>query len=243
MNKIIAPIVGAVLGVVALGWVSYDFKKDVMNASVQIGEFCSGVVIPDPFEDDGIQLTVLTAKHCVSDIAPRTDIPVTYRIEEDGYVIDKVTVSFRTKAFSDTSDLALLQSNGVFPVDLVYDIISDYDVDQGDGVYAIGYPLGGSQVITSGYAGAIDDLTKEGPGIVRRSSTVVTGGNSGGGLFYIDALGRYRLVGVCSVAFGTRNGQSSHITGWVPWKDIIEFLEGKTAVIVVPGEVDAKKAA
>ena len=242
--KYLPTIVGAVLGVGVLLLFSgnYNGKQDAIDASIQLGDFCSATVIDDPDLSDGEQATILTAKHCVKDKALGALFDVTTKKYDHGYTILEQTFKFGLMSMSKDADLAILQTYStefwIKPIQ-----VSAYDLDIGDIVYAIGYPLGLQQTITQGFAGPIMkvpdiDTTS---GEFRRSTAIITNGNSGGGVFR-EENGTWRLVGVVSIGLG-KPGVGTFMTGLVPWKEIDAYLKSLEGVLSTDKDIRAHEDA
>lgn len=243
--KYLPTIVGAVLGVGVLLLFSgnYNGKQDAIDASIQLGDFCSATVIDDPDLSDGVQSTILTAKHCVKNKALGELFDVTLKKYDHGYTILEQTFKFELMSMSKESDLAILQTYStefwVKPIQ-----VSAYDLDIGDVVYGIGYPLGLTQTITQGFAGPIEIIPNDADSEsddYRRSTALITNGNSGGGLFR-DENGTWRLTGVCSISYASPNA-TAFITGWVPFTEIKSYLDSLEGVLSKDKDIRAHEDA
>lgn len=189
--------------------------KQAAMTSVQLTKdgkgFCSGTLIDDP-TGKGLK-SVLTAKHCVESVGEVITIP---------YL--GTNYDFTVEHVSGLSDLALLQTKAFFGASSAQLAEAIYQEE----AIAIGYPLGASQTITSGFVGAID--TQRGFSSVSkstaflRSTTVIAPGSSGGGL-YQNFGGEYRLVGVATGI----HSQYFFVTYWTPYEEIKAFLEDLNA--------------
>lgn len=192
---------------------SPDIKKSASTV-VQLTEggrgFCSGTLIDDPDLRDGNQKTVLTAKHCVKEVGQVIKIPYL------GSYYD-----FVVKSMSEDSDLAILQTDSMFGAPSAKISMSAHYREK---AWAIGYPLGLSQVISEGYLGAIDvqdgfkDVSKS--GAFQRASVLIAPGSSGGALFQL-VDNEYQLIGVATGI----NMKYFFVTYWTPIEEINSFLK------------------
>lgn len=192
---------------------SPDLKK-AASTVVQLTEdgkgFCSGTLIDDPDLRDGNQKTVLTAKHCVKEVGQVIKVPYL------GSYYD-----FVVKSMSEDSDLAILQTDSMFGAPSAKISTSAHYQEK---AWAIGYPLGLSQVISEGYLGAIDvqdgfkDVSKS--GAFQRASVLIAPGSSGGALFQLVG-DEYQLVGVATGI----NMKYFFVTYWSPIEEINSFLK------------------
>lgn len=232
-------VLGVVATFVALGVFNiafndlYNVKRNHLqratDAVVHIfpGEgVCSGVYIDDPVTSDGIQTTILTAKHCIRGLSPGQKVYAAIDEYVLGRDLNPETKPFDVLTVSKNSDLAILQTktwvrNG--PVSVLAD-----HVDVGGRVYAVGYPLNVGLMVTEGNVWNLELVPREVAPVpptdsneFRLASIMVSPGNSGGPLYTLNA-GRYEIVGVASMIVG--NPAGSHIAFYTDLEDIREFL-------------------
>jgi hypothetical protein len=219
----------AVIGVGTYAATTYPVPSEsldtAIHASVQLEDYCSGTVIEDPDPSDGIQFTVLTAKHCMGeeDVIGKVlhvHVPnVIGQIYEQGSSVPVII-----KDISTDSDLVLLQGMNpktdpeITPMH-VYGGIPQI----GQASYAIGYPRAESLTVSYGLLGyviengGLGDLSKS--NLWQKSTNAVQGGSSGGGLFIETASG-YELVGC--LTWGYRGDEGAAY--WTPVDEIRAFL-------------------
>ncbi len=199
--------------------------NDATAAAVQIYSgkgVCSGTYIDDPILSDGVQTTILTAKHCI-------ESELIFAAVDDyvlGRDLDPETKPFHVQSVSKDSDLALLQSNDwvrTGPTALIYDGV----VSTGTPAYAVGYPLGVGLMVSEGTfwnliiipVGALSgpDQNNE----FRLVNAMVSPGNSGGGVYVLTSRG-YELAGSATAIIG--NPAGSHISLWTDVSEIKSYL-------------------
>ncbi len=206
-----------------------NMPQNFSASTVQLGHFCSGTVIADPNGQN--KPTVLTAKHCVVNLATGEVedkvVPITLKTyDEKGRTIAEDAINFTVIRVSDKSDLALLQSDSSLFNLPVMDIFSG-SLRTGDSVFAVGYPSGSVLTITGGFVGPIElvpafsIVSKDQE--FRRSTTMISPGSSGGSLVMQTEDGP-RLVGVCTGV----NLMIPFMTYWTPIEEIREFLKGQS---------------
>lgn len=220
-------ITGGIYGAITTSNVEEANKpQNFVSSTVQLGHFCSGTVIADP-NGQG-KPTVLTAKHCVVNLATGEVedkvVPITLKTyDEKGRTIAEDAINFTVIRVSDKSDLALLQSDSSLFNLPVMDIFSG-SLHTGDSVFAVGYPSGSVLTVTGGYLGPIElvpafsivSKDKE----FRRSTTMISPGSSGGSLIMQTEDGP-KLVGVCTGV----NLMIPFMTYWTPIEEIRAFLQ------------------
>lgn len=229
-------VVIAFLTLLVVGLVSYfiPFPKDKFNLSpltsavVHLipGEgHCTGWYIDDPVTSDGVQTTIMTAKHCTRGMGP--DGFVWARM--DDYVLGRDLNAeikpFNIFAVSKDSDLMLLQSKDWERDGTVLKLADSVDI--GGRVYAVGYPLGTTLMVSEGSIWNLE-LIPRGPNLpiadtdsneFRAVSVMVSPGNSGGPLLNAQN----EVVGNASLIIGTQTG--SHISFYTDLEDIRAFLK------------------
>ncbi|MGD9682623.1 MAG: trypsin-like peptidase domain-containing protein [Candidatus Obscuribacterales bacterium] len=216
-DRIVFGILGAAVAVglasCVLDYQSQTTAEDLKKSAVQIGEFCSGTVIPDYDLSDGNQATVLTAAHCVKDDQPDYVVKVD---TEEGVV----EYLFRLKNVNRTDDLAILQTDSeTFSSNTMMAEIGG-TFDYGEQVHAVTFPGNWGEIYSVGYAsGVVLDPTvywMENP-MIQKATLQIYGGSSGGG------------------AYGWDNG-----VGYVLKGVTIGGIPGTTYAVLVPGETIQK---
>lgn len=233
-NLIFGGFAAAVAGVVLLAsqFSQYNIPTksfdQLREASVMIKTdhgSCSGTLIEDPFKDDGIQTTILTAAHCgvVGD---------TVTIKEWSLIGNRKilgeTIEFKAVARSTETDVMIFQSDS--PALLPSVPIYGGTVSFGDRIFISGYGQGLPQDLTFGYAGFIEESC---PFVRRmgwsscdflRVSNFISPGNSGSGVWKETEEG-YVLVGVVSNGYISRFETSSRFSYAVTIDNLRSFIE------------------
>lgn len=231
MNKVTGSILGlagaAVVGSITLLPLSNTTSlQDALHASVQLENYCSATVIPDPNKEDGVQLTAITAKHCLDKnqgIGTVLTINIPTIVGNDYGKLTPVKVII--KDVSKESDLVLLQgmspeSDPKIPAISVYGGLPT----TGTWAYAFGYPRAESLTVSPGLLnyvvtdGSFPGLSLS--GLWQKSTNATQGGSSGGGLM-IETDNGFELVGVLTWGYRTDEGAAY----WTPVSEIRKFLE------------------
>lgn len=226
MNKLATSFAATAL---AIGAFSYaDFPSTMIDPSVQIGNFCSGTVIADPYLHDGIQKTILTARHCVQ--AVNDVIPITVPSYVDMKLSSEITYEFKVAFISKDSDLAILQFFGEQKgFDLPEASIYEGDLEFSMKTWLVGFPLGLPKIVTEGYLGWINKI----PELHSMSKSTefqsfainLMGGSSGGGLFVKDDVGRYQLIGTVSAGIMNMYSVSTPWGSATPLTELRVFIK------------------
>lgn len=201
-------------------------RQDIIEASVQIGNYCSGTVIEDPNLADGEQVTVITAKHCTSSKAKIGDTVVVNvdvvdpKSDWDNPVRLTKPYVFRIVDLGGKGiDLALLQMTDmnkakewtIKPVK-----IASKPLFEGEHVTVIGYPRGQFKAVTEGFASIPFDVGYD-FGVIQVVAALMSPGNSGGGLFNDNN----ELVGVMVIGYSST---FDYLTGATPFNKLKAFL-------------------
>ena len=221
-------LIGTLLALtVILGLGAYTVRADevlrtqAVNHVYKIisnGAICSATAIklPAPAENAN---TFLTAKHCINPENPvgkLIDETVTENSESSTYYDFKVVMVSRS------SDLVglVVPSEDFHPQKAT--IADTQKAMEGDEVFSVGYPLGGSRTVTVGLLGQkersvqpMGDLK-----VMQRASTQIDKGMSGGPLYQKTDKG-YEIIGVASTKAGGNNFMNSFVT----LTDIKNFIE------------------
>lgn len=220
--------IGTALALVTiLGVGCYEAKADevlrtqAVNPVYKIisnGAVCSATAIklPAPAENAN---TFLTAKHCINPENPvgkLIDETVTENSESSNYY------DFKVVMVSKSSDLIglVVPSEDFHPQKAI--IADTQKAMEGDEVFSVGYPLGGSRTVTVGLLGQkersvqpMGDLK-----VMQRASTQIDKGMSGGPLYQKTEKG-YEIIGVAS----TKSGGNNFMNSFVTLVDIKNFIE------------------
>lgn len=196
-------------------------RQDMIDASVQIGNYCSGTVIEDPNPKDGEQVTIITAKHCVKAIGEKVIINVNFAdpLSTEPIRTVKPFVFRVVDMGGEGIDLALLQMtdlNQVKDWKVKPASIAHRPVYEGEKVTVIGYPRGLYRVITEGFASLPFDIGYD-FGVVQVMGVLISPGNSGGGVFNEEN----ELVGVTTLAYGR---SFDYLSGATLYSEIKTFL-------------------
>lgn len=228
MNKI-----ATTLGAAAFGLAAYsqaDFPSTMIDPSVQVSDFCSGTVIADPYVQDGIQKTILTARHCVQKVGDV--IPITVPSYVDMRLSSTITYDFKVAYISKDSDLAVLQLFGQQKgFNLPEASIYEGDLEFGQKAWIVGYPLGLPKLVTEGYLGWIKKISElhsmSKSTEFQQFAINLMGGSSGGGVFIQNDLGQYDLVGTVSAGIMNMYSVST------PWGSAVPLEELRTFILRV----------
>jgi len=215
-------IAGVAVALYAFNSDASPLKEQAIDPVVKINANCSAVAIDLPQSGNFL----LTARHCVKN-GSETDREGYFSLEEyDGAKL--VTTSnhfFEVERTSFNRDLALLKMRDEKVKLTKAKIATEQLVEEGDNVWATGYPLGWTRTITPGLyngeqvlPGSVLEVSGEDLAFTR-ASPAIAGGNSGGGLFQ-ENKGNYELIGITSMGVKSY----SHISLFVPLRDIREFL-------------------
>jgi len=208
-----------------------NIKDQVIAASVQIGDYCSGTVIEsDDTDGDGIYTTkVLTAKHCFMNqeeteyLPVGTTIPVYLPIYDDGVRQDTPSYAFFIDKYSD-GDLALLvmhNSNVQFKsVPVATKEVLEH-LHFGDQVMNISFPGIIEQFYNEGFLG--HKMKGFGDRIYQSADITIMQGSSGSSLVAIYNGTPY-VIGVLTSGIFGKNELESYITQWSTTEDIIDFV-------------------
>lgn len=220
MKKLLMAAMAALIAVPAM---ASQIKTEIIEPVVKINDNCSAVHIELPRPGDFF----LTAKHCVNG-----DKEGYFSVERrDGVkLIETKNAYFEVVQTSGPRDLALLKMREDTKLPKA-SIAEEILVDEGDQVWAVGYPLAWTRTITEGLYNGTQVLpgkmmrTSEDIEYIR-SSPPIAGGNSGGGLFQKNTeTNKFELIGVTSMGVQAY----PHISLWVPLKDVREFLALKVS--------------
>lgn len=184
---------------------------EVLTPSVQIGgmdsrRHCSGTLVhSDRHEESGEVITlVLTAKHCAEQVRDRLQvhIPRYDGVEVKGWDSYNATVAV-AYAGHDISILRLDDNDRLF-TQLATIAPEDVVLREAEAVLVAGYPHALDRTVTDGRLQGLERVqfpTKSWTPYYR-STPAVVGGNSGGGLYRLNAQGHYELIGVVSMGVG-----------------------------------------
>lgn len=178
----------AALIVLTLGYViateeTLNKKSQMLDPVVQINKNCSAVVISS---EEGKGSFLITADHCVTGAK---EFKINIKGYFNGFVSEEPT--FKVVAQDPKNDLAVIHTD---VYGLRYALIATQKPTEGDQVWTVGFPLGLNKKLSTGFYG--QDVVVGGMNH-QEASSLIAGGNSGGGLFVVED-GVYKLVGVTS---------------------------------------------
>lgn len=202
-----------------------DPSKLVKNlgATVQINGNCSGTVIisrRDPKSGE-VTTSILTAKHCVSDVPDRISKISVPSYDRSNRLTSNKVYQARVLGQWFKGDLSVLQ---LVDKDTLFENVAELapatqTIPMGADTYTLGYPAGLSLTITEGTFGARESIpfpTASKDTEYFRATPAITGGNSGGALYY-----DHKLVGVTSVGHKSAN----QVGFYVPIDQIHDYLK------------------
>lgn len=214
--------------VFALPASAFDLDKmrnQVLYMTAQLNGNCSATLVYSNRDlKSGEVLTVfLTAKHCVDsgqDALHYIDIPV----YQNGRVVKRDRYTAKVKGNHYKHDLALvelLDKHTFFETTAKISMNKEVPA-MGTPVITVGYPLGLQLTVTQGLFGSLEsvDFPKTNTEYYRATPDIV-GGNSGGGMYAVNASGDYELIAVAAAGHQVHN----HIGLYVPTYAIHEFLK------------------
>jgi S1-C subfamily serine protease len=243
----LSPAVAAFLCLAAL---AADVNLDAVDAqilapTVQLNRNCSGQVVYSKRDEKTGKVTtyVLTAKHCIEDVKgtrQTVNVPVyadSVVVKWDAYFADIVGASYRR----DLALLKLTDANTILPTAKVAK--ADTKPRMGEPTITAGYPaalellmvegrFGGKSLVPFNFSHGNEEVH------YFRATATIAGGNSGGGLYRLNA-GTYELIGVTDAIYG---GQS-FMGFYVPVDEIARFLTETDAVAFPKPAVTAATAA
>lgn len=230
MSKLLHWVTALSLAAFAVGTFSLNLnaemsRRNMIEASVQVADYCSGTVVEAEAKDPEAKTVVLTAAHCVEKVGDIIPIYIPVH-DETGRVVDTKVYLFTVDKISGVSDLALLSTKADLKIDPVE--VSDGFGSFGEDITIMGYPLGGTLSLVHGILGYVDNKKTD----ISASDDWQKGygdifpGNSGGGVFVQDALGNYTLIGTVSMVLKTPMEAGGSIDYFVPVNEIRSFLDG-----------------
>ncbi len=161
----------------------------------------------------------LTAKHCIN-----PEHPIGKLIEEE--ITDKSEwtryYDYKVVMISPSSDLAGIRVDDPSLKTQKAVVADTQGAVEGDQVFSVGYPLGESRVVSTGFLGQkersfhpLGDIK-----VMQRASTLLDKGMSGGPLYQKTDKG-YEIIGVASLKANSNDFMSSFVT----LTDIKNFVE------------------
>lgn len=193
MRKFVAKIFGASLALLPIAAMAVvyslvdglDKQSQLLEPSVQINKNCSATVI---LSDKKVGTWLVTAQHCVNG---KSSGVINYATTVMNGVTLKADIPYKVIDEDVKNDLALIHTTTVgFKVAQV----ATEKPAEGQEVWTVGYPLSLPRQLSTGFYGLnvlVGEMDHQ------RASSLIAGGNSGGGLFVIEN-GVYKLVGVTS---------------------------------------------
>lgn len=184
--KTLFGLVGGLLlfaGIMFTGITPLDVKSQMLDPVVQINKNCSATVVSSTPEHGSF---LITADHCVSGAKK---FKINIKANFSGF--NSVEPDFDVVATDPVNDLAIIHTQAY---GLTYALIATQKPTEGDQTWTVGFPLGLARLLSTGFYGTDEVI---GPMNHQSSSSLIAGGNSGGGLFVVED-GAYKLVGVTS---------------------------------------------
>lgn len=223
-------IIGTALALVTiLGVGCYEAKADevlrtqAVNPVYKIisnGAVCSATAIKIKDVPENVN-SFLTAKHCINPEHPVGKL-VVETVTEDSESVKYY--DYKVVATSKSSDLAgiIIDTTVLLPHTQKAVVADTQTVMEGDEVFSVGYPLGGSRTVTTGLLGQKErGLQPTGDiKVMQRASTLLDKGMSGGPLYQKTTKG-YEIIGVAS----TKVGDNDFMNSFVTLIDIKNFIE------------------
>lgn len=240
LRKFVGALIGAyVAGTVLLGHANADsldidkLAAQVRSPSVQLllpdGSCSATIVASKRDEKSGDVLTyILTAEHCVVD-KPMVSYSVRMPLwqDESSTAATMARAKVVKQGSVDGHDMAILKLDDTKTsyAAQVAKIGYNAKLKLGEMVYTGGYPLGREFTVSEGRFSSIEEYNFSDNGIplqFTRANAPISPGNSGGGLFHINAAGDFELVGVADRAAGS---PTSTFGLWATAKDVTDFLQ------------------
>ena len=236
LNYLVGGLAGVSVGLLGYDAITnnpptpYEFQE-LERGTVKlkmIDGVCSGTVIKDPDWTDGVQDTILTAKHCVKKIGEVIKILI-QNFNEEGRPTSVDTYEFVVTEMSTKSDLAILQAPENAKFEAATDEIRIYNGPAplyGTDVWGCGFPLGYGEVIVEGTLGYLEFITTgwTASDIYQRAVMSMAPGMSGGGVF-IEIDGQFYLYGTVTGGF-----QGTDYAMLMPNNEVNEFIAEVAAV-------------
>lgn len=183
----VAPMVvglGLITAILYTDHSGLDKQSQMLQPTLQLNENCSATVV---VSDEAVGTYLITANHCVK--GAQTGV-INYAADVLGNNAI-VNIKYTTVDLDPINDLALIKTTTVGFA--VAQVATEKPVE-GQEAWTAGYPLGLPRMLSAGFYGLnmlIGEMDHQ------RASSLIAGGNSGGGLFVIED-GVYKLVGVTS---------------------------------------------
>jgi len=203
---------------------SSSIKEQVIAASVQIDDYCSGTIIQsDDIDGDGVYVNkILTAKHCFTTVGGYenigTAIPIHHFSYIDGVRQDDTPLIFFIEKYND-GDLALLTmySTTQLPsIPIATQSVED-SLEFGEDVLNVSFPGIIEQFYREGFLGHIN---LDG---WQTADLSVMGGSSGSSLV-TSRRGTPFVIGVLRSMIANDYMLEGSITQWSSAQDIIDFI-------------------
>lgn len=202
------------------------FKDQMLAPLVKINQDCSASIISSEKNADGkVTTQLLTAKHCVTD----EGVVNIEMFDDDGLLVESRNVWFDKDRVDYRADLGLLtlrDKTNVYPTVIIADHLV---AEQGDRVWAVGFPFGETKSVTEGLFNGIQRVKfPDAFNTFYRSTPPVSPGNSGGALFQKNG-DNYEQIGVTSAGIP----KIDHSGIFVRLNEIQKFLRIKPVVIEI----------
>lgn len=199
----------------------------VIKASPQLNENCSSSVIYSKRDEKSgdVKTVLLTANHCVRD-NPVLEQKIDFPVYKNGKIVKKDRYLGKVLGQAYDKDLALVELKDKDTLfENVVKIAKDVnDVQIGDPVAVIGYPLGLNLTVTNGNYVGYQTTAWDGKEFLRATPDMIFG-NSGGALFKINKDGTYEQIGVTDAIMTPMGVPISYMGLYVPVDQIREYLK------------------
>jgi S1-C subfamily serine protease len=204
-------------------------QEQMLAPDVQLNRSCSASFIHsarDPRSGD-VETLLLTARHCVDGQSKRHQIIYAPIYQGNRLVEERALIASVIGAdwASDTALLKLHDTDTLFEK-LVTLAPERPILFEGEDVWAVGWALAKTRVVTEGTFGNLDilNLINEAEDIeYYRATTQIAGGNSGGALFHKTDKGDYEQIGLATAS----NRQHDFLTLWTPIQAIRKYIMTK----------------
>lgn len=199
-------------------------QKQMIGFTAQLDGGCSATLIHSKRDNPtgAVSTIFLTAKHCVDN--KKSDLKIDLPVFQNNRLVKRDSYVARVKGQWYAGDLALieLKDKQTWFQDVAEIGPEEPDIQIGDPVWTVGYPLGWSLTITNGLFGTIETQDFAKPGTeYYRATPDIAGGNSGGGFWHVNKAGDYELIGVTTA----RANSDSFIGLYTRVADIRAYLK------------------
>lgn len=242
LRHIVGALIGAYVAATVLFGTAYadglDLNKladQVRSPTVQVllpngGGSCSATIVSSKRDEKTAEVAtfILTAEHCVAD-APMASYAVRLPVwqDESSTTATMARAKVVKQGSVDGHDMALLKLDDTRTsyATQVAKVGYNAKLKLGELVYTGGYPLGREFTVSEGRFSSVEEYNFSDNGVpveFTRANAPISPGNSGGGLFHLNAAGDFELVGVADRGAGS---PTSTFGLWATAKDVTKFLQ------------------